>query len=218
MSSPFRSLLAVAALVAIGVHAADLPKDSPFSAGGNATPAAQNESLEFAGVSTVGQKTMINLFDRQQKHSLWIRVGDTSDGITVVSYDGGHDQVKVRQNGSERTLSLRAASTATGPSVAAPVMAPALAATPVDVAPAAPAPAAASSTESSSAAMTPQTRARQEEEARMLVSDLLEIGIAQRKAYEDAQRRAASGQPPQPAAAAPTSPAPTATGSTPASQ
>ena len=30
-------------------------------------------------------------------------------------------------------------------------------------------------------------------EARMLVSDLLEIGMVQRKAYEEAQRRAAAG-------------------------
>ena len=30
----------------------------------------------------------------------------------------------------------------------------------------------------------------------MLVSDLLEIGMAQRKAYEEAQRRAAAGEPP----------------------
>jgi hypothetical protein len=37
----------------------------------------------------------------------------------------------------------------------------------------------------------------------MLVSDLLEIGMAQRKAYEDAQRRAASGENPTP----PTTPA-----------
>ena len=45
----------------------------------------------------------------------------------------------------------------------------------------------------------PLTVARQEEEARMLVSDLLEIGMAQRKAYEEAQKKAASGPPDQPA-------------------
>jgi hypothetical protein len=38
----------------------------------------------------------------------------------------------------------------------------------------------------------------------MLVSDLLEIGMAQRKAYEEAQRRTAAGLPPHPAPAAPT--------------
>jgi hypothetical protein len=32
----------------------------------------------------------------------------------------------------------------------------------------------------------------------MLVSDLLEIGVQQRKAYQDAKQRAASGTPPAP--------------------
>jgi hypothetical protein len=36
----------------------------------------------------------------------------------------------------------------------------------------------------------PGSIAQQETEARMLVSDLLEIGIQQRKAYEDAQKKA----------------------------
>ena len=40
------------------------------------------------------------------------------------------------------------------------------------------------------------TIARQEEEARMLVSDLLEIGMAQRKAYEEAQKKAAESDKP----------------------
>jgi hypothetical protein len=40
----------------------------------------------------------------------------------------------------------------------------------------------------------------------MLVSDLLEIGMAQRKAYEDAQKKAASGPPDQPAPPAPPPP------------
>ena len=33
---------------------------------------------------------------------------------------------------------------------------------------------------------------KQERDARMLVSDLLEIGMAQRKAYEEAQKKAAA--------------------------
>jgi hypothetical protein len=37
----------------------------------------------------------------------------------------------------------------------------------------------------------PSTPAEAEREARMLVSDLLEIGMQQRKAYEEAQRKAA---------------------------
>jgi len=36
---------------------------------------------------------------------------------------------------------------------------------------------------------SPGSIAQQETEARMLVSDLLEIGIQQRKAYEEAQKK-----------------------------
>jgi hypothetical protein len=57
---------------------------------------------------------------------------------------------------------------------------------------------------------TPPSIAKQEEDARMLVSDLLEIGMAQRKEYEEKQKRAASGEqnaastpPPAPAPAQP---------------
>jgi hypothetical protein len=40
-----------------------------------------------------------------------------------------------------------------------------------------------------------EIQTRQETEARMLVSDLLEIGMAQRRAYEEAQRKASEGTP-----------------------
>ena len=40
--------------------------------------------------------------------------------------------------------------------------------------------------------------AREQLEARMLVSDLLEIGIQQRKAYQEAKQKAAAATPPSP--------------------
>jgi hypothetical protein len=40
------------------------------------------------------------------------------------------------------------------------------------------------------------TQAAEEREARMLVTDLLEISQQQRKAYEDAQKAAAAKEPP----------------------
>jgi hypothetical protein len=39
------------------------------------------------------------------------------------------------------------------------------------------------------------TPEQEQREARMLVSDLLEIGVQQRKAYQDAKQKAASGAP-----------------------
>jgi hypothetical protein len=40
--------------------------------------------------------------------------------------------------------------------------------------------------------------AQDQREARMLVSDLLEIGVQQRKAYQDAKEKAAAQSSPQP--------------------
>ena len=180
--------------------AAEQPKESPspFGQAGNAKPApAQSDALEFAGVSVLGKKTLINLYDKQDKRGFWVEVGTTSSGVTVVKYDSAHDQVIVRRNGIEKTLPLRAASAV----VNAPV-------TPVAV-PVAQASTPTGPTTPALPAVPLTTQQRQEEEARMLVSDLLEIGMVQRKAYEDAQRRAANGQsatPPlstQPGATAP---------------
>lgn len=162
---------------AIGAQAAEAAKDpAPRPTAPAVNNAAQLAGLEFAGVSMVGSKTMINLFDKQEKRSFWMEVGATSSGLTVVSYDSAHDQVLVRQGTAEKLLPLRAGSAVINGGAA--ILAPSPGAVAV------PAP---TSTQTLS-------QARQEEEARMLVSDLLEIGMVQRKAYEEAQRRAALGQ------------------------
>lgn len=195
-----------AAAASLSATAAETPKDSPFAQAGGAKAVTKDEVIEFAGVSTVGKKTMINLYDREAKGGFWVELGTTSDGVTAVKYDSAHDQVTIRRNGAEKVLSLRSASAVVAGSAASamPVSQP--------IAPVAPiagssqtvsTPTPTSTPAMQASAATPavpadaQTRARQEEEARMLVSDLLEIGIAQRKAYEDAQRKAATqGQQP----------------------
>jgi len=60
------------------------------------------------------------------------------------------------------------------------------------------------------------TREEQEREARMLVSDLMEIGMRQRKAYEDAQRAAKAEAASKAAANSVVVPAVPATSATPA--
>lgn len=177
------------AAIAVGssfASAADAAKDSPFAQAGSASSAATTvDSIEFSGVSTVGKKTMINLYDKRDKRSFWVEAGTTVDGLTVVNYDNNHDQITVRANGAEKLLPLRPPSAVVNGTT-----------TPAPLAPAPIAPAAAPTGPTQPAA--PLSQARQEEEARMLVSDLLEIGMAQRKAYEEAQRRAAAGQTAQP--------------------
>jgi hypothetical protein len=197
-----------------------LPRTSPFVPAGTAGAGveASSETIEFAGVTTVGKRTDLIFHDKTTKKNHWIAKGETKEGIAVLNYDERRQQVVVKVNGAEKTLSLRkVASPRAGPRPVAPqptgfnvpaeppvapAVAPAepLVLTPgagqggvaTSAAPAAPTPAAAENPEA--------TRIRQETEARMLVSDLLEIGMAQRKAYEEAQRKAAAGEEPAPTA------------------
>lgn len=188
-----------------------LAKDSPFlppTAAGAAVAAGEN--LEFAGVSTMGQKTDLIIHDKAAKKSRWIALGDTVAGITALKYDARLEQAVVRANGVEKVLPMRKG---TGPanapiSVPPPLAAPAVAALPPtgQAVTLLPAPTGATTPPVPAQPATPETIAKQEVEARMLVSDLLEIGMAQRKAYEEAQRKGAAGTPAVDPAAAPIEP------------
>lgn len=222
--APFFTLLALSGAAAWPVSsawavdaetAAKINPFKPANTGGAAAPAA-NESVEFAGVSQVGKVTQLIIHDKTAKKSRWISVGETVEGISVLKYDPRLEQVVVKVNGAEKTLPLRKGSgpvNTPAPVASLPPAAGFAVPTPPPVGAAAaqppqamPLPAAAPADPSTQAAAkpagpaTPETQAKQETEARMLVSDLLEIGMAQRKAYEEAQRRAAEGKS-QPAAA-----------------
>ena len=177
-----------------------LSRISPFNraAAAGGTVEAANEAIEFAAVSTIGKKTELVFFDKVAKKNHWIAKGETKGGIALLNYDASREQAVVKINGLEKTLSLRkahgpagagrvVAAVPTGFNVATPNMttAPAIltAATVTTPLPQPTVPAA------------PQTQAQQETEARMLVSDLLEIGMAQRKAYEEKQKQAGGGEP-----------------------
>ncbi len=231
MTPLHRAALLPFALLATAWAAEDkpmgLPKDSPFTDRRKpiAQVAAASETIEFAGVSEVGKRLDVVIHDKSTKKSHWIAEGETKEGITVLKYDARREQVVVKVNGNEKILQLRKGSgpvntvapvapvpvgfniapqpamiqkiqPAPPPSLPAPVPADSTAATQPTPKPDVPA--------------TPEVQQKQETEARMLVSDLLEIGMAQRKAYEEAQRKAASGESTPPAGAA-TAPAPTNT-------
>ncbi len=190
-------------LFAAGAFAAEngsqLPKSSPFltAAGASGPAAASNETIEFSGVSTMGQKTDLIFKNKTSNKSSWIAKGETKDGISVLNYDADKEQAVIKVNGIEKVLSLRRANTAsakvkpvapmpTGFNLATPAMA--------GGAPAGAMPSMAVTSPALTAPAAPLTEVqKQETEARMLVSDLLEIGMAQRKAYEEAQRKAAEG-------------------------
>jgi hypothetical protein len=163
-----------------------LVADSPFAPAGAVATAANTpgEAYELAGSTVQGTDVSVCIFERQKKHSRWIPVGGDVDGIHVVSYDEAHDTVVVTISGSRKELSMRkavVASTNATPGNRLPqvVSPPPVLVTPI-----------ASPTQEPAAATT---AAQDQKEARMLVSDLLEIGVQQRKAYQDAKLKAAQG-------------------------
>lgn len=210
----------LALTLSIRAEPAGLARESPFLPTGiPASSSASGEVYELAGISTMGRQTSVNIYDRTGKKGLWIAVGETANGITVSKYDSARELVVIRVAGSEKILALRkpiaagarpGALTPTSPSAGfnipppVPVVPVALATPPATAGSAAP-PTTVVSTDSVSPGPpqppppAPGSVAHQEQEARMLVSDLLEIGMAQRKAYEEAQKKAAqsgSGSPP----------------------
>jgi hypothetical protein len=145
---------------------------SPFvPAGPISAPPEQPSDLELVGVIKSGKDTLVGITNTRENKSVWIPLGKTVAGIEVVSHNPKNDTVVVRTEGQLKTLSLRAPTiqTASANPTALPTapIAPQLPLKPLT------------------------TQAEQEREARMLVSDLLEIGMQQRKAYEEAQRKAA---------------------------
>ncbi len=197
--------------LSVQAEPAGLARESPFLPTGiPALAAGSGEAYELAGISTMGRQTSVNIYDKIGKKGLWIAVGETASGITVSKYDSARELVVIRVAGTEKILALRKAASSTArpgtmppPPVAAgfnipppPTVVPvALAPAPLTAAGASPAPAALPAEAAAPAAPRPPppvpgSVAHQEQEARMLVSDLLEIGMAQRKAYEEAQKKA----------------------------
>src|SRR3954463_7457906 len=84
---------------------APLPGNSPFVPGNGAvTPAASGESIELAGISIVGDRTDLVIYDKAAKKSRWVRRGATADGITALKYDPKLEQAVVRIRGVEKVL------------------------------------------------------------------------------------------------------------------
>lgn len=163
----------------------------PAGVAGQSGENGPHEAYELAGASTSPEGTQICLFDTAQKRSRWLKVGGSEDGIQVVSYDESNDQAVVRFDGGTHVLALRKVKTGAGIQMgfnANPTFNAAAAAQPLaGTSQAANAPI----VDPSTIGKSPET-IKQEREARMLVSDLLEISIAQRKAYEEAQKKAAA--------------------------
>jgi hypothetical protein len=186
------SLAAAAALAgASSFGQTALVSSSPFAPAGGAAgtkAAAPAEDYELSGSSVQGSQVTICVFERQKKHSEWIAVGGDSGGIHVVSYDPAQDTAVVTISGARKQLSMhKSAVVSSNP--AAGGRAPG-----GQVAPAA-APVAPIASAGPEAPANLTAAGRDQREARMLVSDLLEIGVQQRKAFQDARQKAAAANP-----------------------
>lgn len=194
--TPRRALLVCLLGAGMKLGAADAAKDSPFlpsgSAAAPAATAAAAAEYELIGMSVVGKNTLLSILRQSDKRSVWVAVGKSVSEVHAVGYDPERDEATIRVDGKNFTLPMRKSAVVTGPAAQVPPPAPLVMNTSAPNPPVEPA--------------RPMTQNEEKEtEARMLVTDLLEIGQQQRKAYEEARRQAdqkkAESTPPAPAAA-----------------
>lgn len=171
-----RLLTACLILSASGIPGVVWAQSSPFMRNA-ATPAAsasataEESGFQFSGVVAMGKDTLVCITEESTKRSHWIKVGRTVEGIHVAGYDAASQQVVIRRAGRESALQLKA-----------PVVDPSQLVSFQSTGNAGPVPVAEMNIP------VAVTKEEKETEARMLVSDLLEIGMIQRKAYEEARK------------------------------
>jgi hypothetical protein len=183
LRSTWLVLFALATGLLMRAADAGLTRESPFlPAGATGAAPAESSTLQLAGISVIEPKIYVLLVDTTsaaKSRSRWLAVGTKADDLEVLSCDVDNDEAVVRVGSEVRTLALRKPTAAKAGAMSAafasqspptPLVGPAGGALP-QVAPLV-------------------TREEKEREARMLVSDLLEIGMRQRKAYEEAKRKA----------------------------
>ncbi len=148
---------------------------SPFSrtTGSSSSPAStapEEQRYQFTGVIVLEDAPLICVTDTNSNRSQWMKIGQTIAGVTLLRYSAEENQIAVTAGGRESTLAIKKRT-----------FDPAKYQSVTPVITAAPLPTA------SLAERVPITAKEKETDARMLVSDLLEIGMIQRKAYEKAK-------------------------------
>ena len=187
MPFSLRRLFVTSPLLALacgGIAPAQTPSaESPFLPANpavSATHAQSNEPYQLSAIGVVGEQTFVSIYETAEKRSRWIAVGGSLGDLHVVSCDIEAEQVVVAVGGKTLTLTLPKPAVSTAAAAPVPV-----AATPAP-------PVAGSAKNGGPAAAEAASDEDKAREARMLVTDLLEIGMQQRKAYEDAQKQAAA--------------------------
>jgi hypothetical protein len=138
---------------------------------------------ELAGVIGIRETLTVRINDAVEKTGAWLRVGESFGPVKLVAADTDTATILV---GNERTvLGLRIDGVTPGEATPAPTaVKSSTASTPAPTAGPLP-------STGDPEADAKRDQAIAEREARMLVSDLLEISMIQRKAYEDKQAEAA---------------------------
>lgn len=180
----FAACVALAGPVAIKAQTV-LAADSPFmppGAGPGDVRSAEANPFELAGASVTSNGTEVCIYDAGEKRSHWIPVGSAEGRIKVLGYDSVRDRAEVRIDGIAQVLELRK-DTVLASALPAQLPMPGNISMPSVFGNRVPQPAYGS----------PQMleRARKEREARMFVTDLMEIGARQRQADEEARDKKA---------------------------
>jgi hypothetical protein len=158
-------------LIAVSAQGQIEAVQSPLSSPTTPQPTAEGQpEYEVTGIVKNPQYTLVGVAGKHDGRSFWIRVGESAGGIDVLSHDKTTDRVQIRVAGAVQTIGLRAQSFgALLPDFST------LGTVPLAV-----------------AAKTPAAAVQaQEREARMMVSDLLDLGVQQRRTYLQAQPKTA---------------------------
>lgn len=176
--------LAAALLSVAGAGATEISLESPFLAAPGTARAEGKapEAIQLSGITAFDSTIYACIADNTRKASRWLSVGGRWENVELVSCDPQKNEAVVRIGAELKTLGLRRASTGKAP------VTPAVAALPKP-----PPPPAAQPQNQPPPPEPPKAVASNEEkerEARMFVSDMLEISMKQRKAYEEARKKA----------------------------
>lgn len=86
------------------------PVESPFRAASAPVPSdavAPSKSYDLAGMTMMGQNTLLSISRRSDKRSVWVPIGKSVGEITAVSYDPDQDSAVIRVNGRLQTIAMR---------------------------------------------------------------------------------------------------------------
>ena len=200
------TILAILAAVSTGFAGTEsLRERSPFvppsaprqaDAGANAL-----STIELTGILSVGGKPQFSVRDTSTGRSFWLGLGETQEGLTARSYDEAASSVVIEGRGARRNIVIREARVTTAAPSPPVVTAqpPQQSSTGPQVVTGTAQPAVQPSAKKQAQAQLKDAKGRTNEEAerdaRLLVSDLMELSIQERKRYEENQRRTSRGLP-----------------------